>query len=276
MTQISKEFRNNTDFGKENKEVPSWIDASILIGFLSILGYTVAYAYQTGYLLYYGVTDIFLNNITIVQVVISASILVAMLFIFFASFDSFKNLFREFKHPILVAFQKSIMPYLFMFIFLLPFTFDYIVYMSIFLAILTIITYLSPLWVKKGVKGYLNKLRSKIKSDNHEFSYSNVKNNLKRSIKYKIISIIFVFVIAMPLGRLIGYKNAELQREYYYFNHGDADYLVIDNIGSDFIVAPLDIDTHQILKEYQVIEMRSNMNDPIIFKRIRLKDGVKF
>ncbi|ASK63531.1 hypothetical protein CFK37_15900 [Virgibacillus phasianinus] len=78
------------------------------------------------------------------------------------------------------------------------------------------------------------------------------------------------------VSALYGYFNAKNTDEFLVFkNNSKEDFVVIDNIGDKFITAPIDLTTNEIEKKYLVIEQKSDIENPLIFEKVKIEGGIK-
>ena len=75
-------------------EKPSWLTEGVLITLVPLLGYTIAFAYQSGIALYYGV-PLELVKISLPQILIAVTSLVAIAMVLFMLSDAIYQLFPE-------------------------------------------------------------------------------------------------------------------------------------------------------------------------------------
>ncbi|MFD5853881.1 hypothetical protein ACFWGC_27585 [Cytobacillus pseudoceanisediminis] len=264
----------------ENKEEEvqfNWLDTGLLIGILTALGYFVAYSYQKGYLLFYGITEVFLNQITIVNVIISISVIGTALFAAVTAYDGFKRIIPESQNSIVQIFSKSFAPYLFIALITAPFTIQNIKIVIFILIGLLCMFYIMPIFTHWKVKGYLNKLSKQVEhEENSRITFESISRAWRVFPSSRIFSIIAVFLLLPHISSLFGYKTAETAEHYFIFkNQQGKDYVVIDKIGDNFIVAPIDLTKQEIKKQYQVIDQKSDLENPLVFEKVEFKNGIK-
>lgn len=257
----------------------NWLDRGVLIGVLTALGYFVAYSYQKGFLSYFGVTDLFLSQITIVSIILSTSVVGTGLFMAFGAYNHVQHLiFKELPesyNPIWIIFKRSLL-YLFVVLVLLISFIDSWRSLLIILSGLIIYWYIWPVLNFWKVKGYKNKLKSQLEyKEKSGFTKNDIIFAWKNYPSFKIIVIVIAFMLLPSIAEVFGVKKAKETEEFYiYQNNQSEDYVVIDNVGSKFITAPIDLSTNEIEKKYLVVEQKSGLKNPLIFEKVKIEGGI--
>lgn len=149
----------------EKEEVKfNLFDTGLIIGIITVLGYVIAYAYQKGYWQYYGITQEFLTQISIVNILVSITVIVFGIGTLFLSYQGLVGPFRNVKTSIYVKVIMSFLPSFFILsaiLILLPRNLIEIkpIYFVYGLLALLILCFTSPIISEFKVKGYKNKLK---------------------------------------------------------------------------------------------------------------------
>ncbi|MFJ7510022.1 hypothetical protein ACIQW7_11240 [Peribacillus simplex] len=272
----SNSSTQNSGINEEVKHF-NWFDTSLIIGFITVLGYFVAYSFQKGYLLYFGITDIFVKQIDIVSVFISITIVGSVFFVVYTFYDHLAKLFEEFSNPYIKLFRKVFLPFL---VIGLPLG----AYMSSFikgiifitLSVILVLIYILPVIKYKDVKGYKHKIEKVLISlDEDGITFKDFMIEVRDTPSMRIVFILGAFLIIQPIMQLVGYKNAEQERDFFVLESKEQNYLVINKYGENFIIAPFNAKENTIKQEFQIIEVKSDFDSPFVYKKINLKDRIK-
>ncbi|MGG3192993.1 hypothetical protein [Priestia aryabhattai] len=257
------------------------LDTGVVIAVLTALGYFIAYAYQKGYWKYYGVTQEFLRQISLANVLISISALGFALIFFFVNYQNMKITVPDSDNPLRQIIKKIFLPLFFLvigIILLIPnslihFEPRHLLYTAF---IILIISYVIPIFTQWDVKGYKNKVIKHFEKHEEEgMTAENIIFALKYFPSAKYAFLIVIFIICFFISLAWGYKTAGDKEEYLLFKFKQQDYLVIDNNGDNFIVAPVDLKKKEIKKQFQLIEAKSELSKPLVFEHVKINGGVK-
>ncbi|MEY8757928.1 hypothetical protein AB9M93_26155 [Peribacillus frigoritolerans] len=248
-----------------NSDKANLLDSSILIAFLSALGYYVAYSYKRGYLEYYGLSDIFITQISITTVVLSISLFGSIFFIISALLYMISPSENEKDNFIRTTVKKAILPIL-LIILISPFFKDHIFFLQILSFLLVVWLIFVPLFTNR------ERLHSfSFKSFLEILSLIMLKgDNLIKKISILISLSIFISILANMVG---GY-HAGVETEYMLIEQKGAKYLVIDSMGENFIIAPFNSKNNSIKQEFLIVEIKSDIDKPIIFKKVSVNGGI--
>ncbi|WP_145956011.1 hypothetical protein [Halobacillus halophilus] len=83
-----------------------------------------------------------------------------------------------------------------------------------------------------------------------------------------------IFTLISIFSFFGGYINAEYSENFYVVKSNSEEYLVIEQVGDKFITVPIDLSTNEVTSEYIVIEQKSDLKNPVIFKKERLEGGI--
>ena len=273
----NRNFRHQryTQINKKEKKSHNLIDSTILIALVSALGYYMAYSYKEGYLTYYGITEVFYNQISLITLIYSVSEKVGMVIFFLFAIFSFVNVtFSEVKSSILIVFRDIFTPIFILLNIIILFTDANIFILLLISIILLFCLYTFPFIIYWKVKGYKNKLEKMLKRFQHlniRIILSTIKE--KPLLKYELLAILFILLPG--LASKAGDVTAQFQEDYLMIDYNGESYLVINNVEDNFIISPFDIESKSVKMEYIVIENKSDFSEPIIFKRVKVVGGVK-
>jgi hypothetical protein len=254
----------------------NWADTGLLIGVLTALGYFVAYSYQKGYLSFFGITEVFLSQITIVNVIISISVVGTALFLGITAYDGFIKVIPESNNPFWQVLKKSFLPYLFWALITAPLTIVYLKIVLYVLAGILVLLYIIPIFTHWNVKGYMNKLRKQVEhEDKTRLTRESILTAWNTYPSSRLFILIAVFLLLPHLSSLFGYKIAETSEHFFIFDNQQGEkFVVIDKIGDNFLVAPIDLSKKEITKHYQLIEQKSELDKPILFEKVKINGGI--
>lgn len=277
--RVKRRFDSRNDFSqKVEKEIGNfnWLDTSLIIGYSTILGYLIAYSFQKGYLNYYGITNIFISQINIVNIVISITVVGTSLFYLYVAYNNLSGILSHGTNPYIQIFKEGFLPFLVVGFLLGALEPKWINIISLLLFIILITIYLIPIAKYKDIKGYENKLKQEIKYlDEEGFTLKNFMLSLKKVPAFRIFIIISTLTVLPSLSHLFGYNQAKTETDYVYFTNKGKSYLIIDRNGDNFIIAPFDVEKNLIKQRFQMIEIKSDMEKPIVYNKIRINDRLK-
>ncbi|WP_182006119.1 hypothetical protein [Priestia aryabhattai] len=266
---------------KSSQPAFNFLDTGVVIAILTALGYLTAYAYQKGYWEYYGVTQEFLRQISVVNVLISITVVGFSMIMLFFTYKNLTFAVPDSNNPLRRILKQIFFPFFFLAIvisILIPKNMFYIqpqhiLYLAL---IILVLSYATPIFTQWDVKGYRNKIIKHLEKYEEE---GMTPENIIFALKYfptakyffLIVACITIFYISLAWG----YKTAADKEEYLLLKFKQQNYLVIDNNGDNFIVAPVDLKKKEIKKQFQLIEAKSELSKPLLFENVWFKDGVK-
>ncbi|NGY82187.1 hypothetical protein F6Y03_10765 [Bacillus megaterium] len=269
--------KNNNISAKESSKTTNIVDVSLYIAIISALGYFVAYSYKKGYMKYYGINEVLLTQINISHILISISVIGTSLLSFYCMYYQLITLLPKFKNPIWIEFRHQILVPLFGFgliMGLFP-KLELFRFFGSILIIWVVFVYSFPLFSQRQVKGYLSKLQRQIDyEDEDRFTTEAIIYVWRSSFPIRAITIIIIFALCQYIANAYGLSQAAKQEKYLSLNHDNKTFLIIDNYGDNFIIAPVDLKEKKIKESFQVIELNSELDKPTIFTSIVLKGGV--
>lgn len=237
--------------------------------------YFLAYSYKKGYLSYYNVPPSVINQVDIISIIIAISSLFTAVLAPYAIYINFKNVFYEVTHPATVIFKNNIIPLIVIWLFVISIASEFFMYWTIGLILLIIWVYFSPFIKFKSTVGYRNKLQKYIEKGILEgFS---VKNWVAVFKSKSLIKYFLLFILTFGLGNIVaslGMEMAKKERDYIKISYEDIDYIILDVIGENYIIAPFDQKTKSIAGKYSLIEIKSNIQELIVFENIKLKNSL--
>ncbi|WHY84685.1 hypothetical protein QNH39_18800 [Neobacillus novalis] len=274
---LHQNMHNTSPQSVVEKSKFNWLDTSLIIGFITALGYFVAYSFKKGYLNYFGISEIFLKQIDIIIVIISISIVGTLLFYLYSIYNNLSKVLEQFNNPYTKLFKEAFLPFLVLGLPSAIFLSDSIKVVLIILSIYLVLIYILPIIKFKDVRGYKNKIEKELISlDEEGFTLKNIMFAFRNLPSSRIFLTIVTFLIMQPTVHLIGHMNAELERKFYVLDIKGHNYLVIDKFGDNFIIAPYDTKKNTMKQEFQIIEIKSDFDSPLVYKKIILPDKIKF
>lgn len=277
--KINTTTGNNTALQKEGGI--NLFDSGLLIGLVTVLGYFIAYAYQKGYWLYYGVTQEFLNQISIVNILVSMSVIGFGIGSFIMYYQSVKGSLPRSNNPVRQMLPRVVLPILFIcmgILVLIPSNLFKVqpMHLSYVLLIILVISYMYPLLSQWHIKGYKNKLIKHLEEQEYEgVTVENIILKYKIFPSFKFFYLFIVFVTCFFVSFFWGYKSAIDKENYLVFDAHGEKFVVIDRNGENFLVSRIDLEKKEINKSFQVIEIKSDIDKPIFFNNIKIEGGIK-
>ncbi|MGG0418260.1 hypothetical protein ABEY52_19680 [Priestia aryabhattai] len=266
---------------KSNQPAFNFLDTGIVIAILTAFGYLTAYAYQKGYWGYYGVTKEFLMQISVVNVLISITVVGFGIIMLFFTYINLTFVVPNSSSTIRKILSKVFLPFFLLDIAINILTsrgmfhieLQHILYLAL---IILILPYALPVSTQWGVKGYRNELIRNLKRyEKKGMTTENIIFALKYFPTAKYFFLIMACIAIFYISLAWGYKTAADKEEYLLLKFKQQNYLVIDNNGDSFIVAPVDLKKKEIKNQYQLIEAKSELSKPLLFENVWFKDGVK-
>ena len=260
----------------------NFFDTGLLIGIITALGYFSAYAYQKGFWLYYGVTQEFLNQISIVNILVSMSVVGFGIGSLILHYKNMKGSLSRSNHPVIQILQRFVLPFLFICItglVLIPSNILKIqpVHLLYIFLFLLIIAYVPPIFSHWQVKGYKNKLIKQIEHLDKQqdvFTVENIVLKYKEFPSIRLIYLFVVFVACFGISFSWGYKSAVEKENYLVFDVNGEKFLVIDRNGDNFLVTQVNLEKKEINQIFQIIEIKSDIDKPIFFNHVKIEDGI--
>jgi hypothetical protein len=264
----------------EEKKSSFFMDAGIILAFLTASSYLIAFSYEKGYKSYYGLNEMFLSNVGITDILIAFTSISSI----FLALYNLRNLYsriidRNSKNPIKVAINYMIAPitsFLIILIFVVQKDINLQIGIGIvFLFIILWILVIGPYLVVNNEKGYINRMEKYVQNVDKTPLIEIVKSLYKNNkITFSIALILLVFGIS-ALTNLFGIDQARLEENYMVVNQNHKTYVVIGNQNGNFILAPLYKKSGVIKSEYIIINSQSDFSKPIIFQKKYFKNGLK-
>jgi len=273
--------RNRRTIGLQDEELEeksSLSDSALLITFITVLGYYLAYSYKKGYLSYYGVPKNMISQVDVINIIIASSALFSIIFVPYLLYVNTNTVLYGVNNPIAVIFKNKIIPLIILGSVLL-FAVSSLVWIwwgAIGLLASCAWVYISPLFIHSKINGYKNKLEEVIRRDTlNEPFIKKVIRTLKSKSLAKYVLILFGTFYLGNIVYLIGVENAKKEREYIKLEVDNTVYLVVDVIGENYIITPYDKKTNSIKTKFSIIEIKTNFDDLLEFENIVLKDSLK-
>jgi hypothetical protein len=273
---VGRRVRINKEQHKQPEKQPI-IDTTLIIGLLTVAGYYVSFSYEKGYKSYFHLNEIFLSNITLVDVLISIA---AISSIWMSFYPIVQFLFEKEENVLFDYFFKKIL-FIPTVLFLLVMNFfpkdKYSLTFALVVAGIVLFIFLIPPLLRKE-KEYLNKVRAyqieKSNKKDEELSFTEKMIYLMENNKMAVLimTIIAIFVSGTLAGSL-GRANASKETNYMIIKE-PSPYVVIDQNGGNLIIAPIDLKAKTITPKYQIIESKSDMKNPLIIESMKFKGGL--
>ncbi|MCY8090771.1 hypothetical protein [Bacillus haynesii] len=246
------------------------LDSALILGYITLVGYLMAYSYQTSYFEYFKIPSEFLENISINTILIAIISLSGFLSILLLLYNIFREITSSGDTPVIKRI-KAITP-LNLIIFGVLIYFKTKIYIFIGLGVL-LITYIYnftlPLLLIR-TKGYNNKL-SRFHSDENEDSF---KENLYYTYRKRPGAfLIFMFSISLIIttfSGLVGNENANKQKTFAVTKIDGAEFIVFEIQGDKAIIGELKRD--EIIPKYKKVEIENLIIEKKTFNKIKVSE----
>jgi len=244
----------------ETSNYRKWLSDGILIALATLLGYLIAYRYESGYMSFFGVPDDFIE-INLIRVLIAGFTIFSVLLTFIVMIEGLLFLLPKdlgfFTRPLL-----KLSPFLLaVVISLLTYGLEWrkYIFLLILLIIFSFLEFVFPLLSQKEVKGYREKLIAQDKYDTERIStrfISHFYENVERPTIFIFAIILFVVLFAATFGE----SKAMRQIDYLTINTSP-EAVVIRTYGDKLICLPFDRKSKEFKKRFFVIKIADNVNN---------------
>ncbi|MDK2600246.1 hypothetical protein QO179_20100 [Bacillus stercoris] len=244
------------------------LDSAFIIGYISFMGYLMAYLYQKSYFGFFEIPYVFVNKISISNIFVAILSYFGFLVSILGTYNVL-DLINNINDKPIVQRLKAIAPVnLIIFGVLFYFKTKIIIYSAlVFLLVIYFYNFVLPLILIR-TKGYNNKLR------NFHFSGSNVSFkdtffNLYREKPYIVVIIVVMFsLIVANTSGLFAYENANRQTEFAVTQLKGDVYIVFDIQDDKAIIGKVKGD--KIIPKYKKIDLDGLVIENKTFKSIRV------
>ncbi|PAK41053.1 hypothetical protein CHI08_13330 [Peribacillus simplex] len=276
LVQNKNKYNASQNVEKKELSMFNWLDTGLIIGFITAIGYFLAYSFQKGYFTYFGITEIFINKIDIVNIVLAISIVGGVLYIIYIFYDNTGKILDTFSNVYIKYFKAAYLPLFILGIALVVFMPDFIKFIGFILVVILGLIFIIPLLNHKDVQGYKNKIEKQlVKIYEQGFTLRNIYFAYKNIPSMRFLLTVSLLLISIQIGQFSGYEKAERQREYFIIENKKQNYLVIDKFGDKFIIAPYDNKENTIQQEFQIIDINSDFELPFVYQKITVKNKIK-
>lgn len=204
---------------EEAKKI-TFLDTSLFIGFLTLLGYAIAFVFQLPQANYYGIPYYFIEikpeNIFFITFILSSMVI---------SLSPYLNMFKrnrivENKYMSQLRFLLAVYLVLISFMLFSGFPYLNIIYWSFCMLSVILLEIVLPLFCGRGIKGWKQKLKS---ADAAICRY--VRTDKKNVIENTLLKIsivpkecIFIFALFVYLAYISGFYYVRFKMNYYVLN----------------------------------------------------------
>jgi hypothetical protein len=251
-------------------------DTTLLIGIITAIGYYMAFSYEKGYKSYYHINEVFLGDITILNILISIAALVSVWTILYPLVDSFGDMFLS--SPVKFGVRRKLLIPCFLILICLyisPKDNVYLWLWGVFLFIALFYNFIFSPLLSEG-KGYKRKLISHFKIDNYKdfptFS-EKIHYFISHNKKAGFVFFISIFILSSLFSRLLGEGNAYREKDYLILEN-TSTYVVIDQFKENFIIAPVDLKTKTITPKFEIVDLKSD-KVKLSIEAMFISDGLK-
>ncbi|WP_031545568.1 hypothetical protein [Salinicoccus luteus] len=255
-----------------------FIDTGLLIATFTAISYFIAYSYEKAYLSYFGFGEFSVLSVSITSLVTSLGSMVIILLALALAFIGFKSNLKVIDNPIIVLFSRYFFYFFCILIFLLFFRFQYIFFFTVVIISFLAVIYVTPLFKYRKTKGYMNKVREKIK-DLDEEAKENLLEGLHLRWNYSILNKIMVAAIicffAYYISSAMGYYAALSKEEFYITELENRELVVFKIYGDSAVAAPFDTETAEYSNSLIAIKIVSDSNNIIEFDKRTFNGGIK-
>lgn len=273
--------RSSVNSKKEETSKSIITDATLIIACITGLGYWIAYSYEKGYKSYYQLNELFIADIGIKDILISITAIFTLFLVIQQAFYIYNQWIPKTSvNPIVTAFKYKFTPtasLLLLLTLIIPSDkYNFLTYLFIaWFLVATWIFFIIPYLYHWKVKGYKNKMQQSVS----KLDTSPMIQRLKKTYSWDKPGFIFINTVAVfmltNVADSYGFRQASMQEHYFVIHQRDHDYVVLDNNGGNYILAPVNIKKAEMEPKFLIIEGKSSLSKPIIFKSVYFKDGLK-
>lgn len=244
------------------------LDSAFILGYISFTGYLIAYFYQKSYFEFFGIPYVFLNKISITNIIVAIVSYFGFLTIILGLYNIL-DIINNINDKPVVQRLKAIAPFnLIIFGILIYFKTKIIIY--IFLGVLLAIyiyNFVLPL-LQIQTKGYNNKLRKFHFSGSYSSFNDRFLNLCRRKpLAVLIIVILFSFIVANSSG-MFAYENANRQKEFAVTQLKGDVYIVFEIQDDKAIIGK--VKGEKIIPKYKKVDLDGLVIENKTFKSIRV------
>ncbi|MFP7487807.1 hypothetical protein SFC65_27020 [Priestia filamentosa] len=250
-------------------------DASLIILILTGLTYLLGFSFKQGYLDYYEINDLMLNNIEISYIATPSISLLSFITEVILMYLLLRILLSSVKEEgfIYHYWSKTIL-FLFLALGLLKFAlnkelsetgYDFVSNTVIIIGSIVFIDWLLD-YKSNSYKKLVKPVKKRL------FSFI-LFFRIDKRLKY------ILFIPFIMLSSLILYSHgkteAALEEDYLIIENKSVDLAVIIQGGNNLLVAPVDLNKKIITPDFRVIEAKSTLDKQMVFKSVHIKNGLK-
>ncbi|CAN2250268.1 membrane hypothetical protein [Bacillus subtilis] len=231
------------------------IDSAFVIGYITILGYYVAYKYQEGYYSFFNVPLLYLDKVNLYNLIESTGTMVTLIIaIPLVMYFIFMNIIRSIENPIMKRLEFLIMPTIYLLGMLIYFDSLRLLFL-ILLLIMYGYVFLLPILLYFNTPGYYNKLNA----FHGPIEKETFIERLQQNIKFQPIASLCIFILLSQLlggmASLAGYQSIARKSTFDVTEINNSNYIVIDRQGDNLIVTELK--NNKITNKYKAIKLEN-------------------
>ena len=271
---------------KEKKTFPFFIvDASIMVLILTGLTYLIGMKFKAGYLGYYKIDTIMLNDVGMNYIINSVTGVIGLLMLWVVIFTFYLPALSSAKYigRILYFIMLVFRLYAFVFAFSI-YVFDKVIDKGFAASVLWVCTIiLIPIGIfnfsiKMSMKKKKNKKKSPLfenltNSARDELDY--IITDIKKKRYLKFIPLIPCIFLAIVVFDNLGETSAQRKENYLVIEYKKKDFVVIAENNNNLLIAPVNLHTKKITASYSIIEAKSELNKLVKLKAKKFNGGLK-
>jgi hypothetical protein len=242
------------------------IDAGLIIGYISILGYYSSYNYIKGFNSFYNLPEIFYDPVSINSVLLTLTGISAFLFYYFAVNNFLNYFYPNSNNPVAEATRRIFGLIIFCLALILYVPKRENIYIFLIVIGFTLFfTYIFPMLVHPKIKGYSNKVKEQLDTSGFSLIDSITEAFKEKSSRFYLL-LILILLLSGALSAVLGMMNAVKKEEYIIIERGTSQYIVMKHEGGKILVAPYNKKKNELIPEYKFLP-----EEDFIFKEIKIQ-----
>ncbi|MED1151213.1 hypothetical protein P4T97_18570 [Bacillus paralicheniformis] len=244
------------------------LDSALILGYITFMGYFIAYIYQKTYFDYFKIPSVFLQNISINTIIIAIISFSGFLGILMLVYHVLNEMIDSTDNPIIQRIKVSIPFILIAIAVKIYFKTKIIIYIGLAIFLISCIyNFVFPLLLVK-TKGYKNKLR--------RFHFTGNQTSFRKILYYTYKKKPLAFLALVLSGSffigvssfVFAYENANTQNKFAVTKIDDAEYIVFEIQSDKAIIAELKRD--EIIPKYKKVEIENLFIEKKTFNKLKL------
>lgn len=263
----------NNQLRDRNNTSSFFKDASVFVLILTGLTYFLGFNYKKGFLDYYGIDRLMLDNIGMYYINNSFKNIILFIVVIGGIYMARPLIALPFKRQGEESYRET---QLWIIIILLL-----ICFMTFWLGVIATFNTIAGKTITTGIL-IISCILCIIFWKRIEMKYKEIfkvlkilRSNIKKSKHLKFIACIIILSILSWIFWVVGQADAETKTSYLVIESKSKPLVIIDQDGDKLLVAPLDIKKGLIYQKYMVIESKSTLEKPLKFEKFDFTGGLE-